>query len=794
MPCFAVPESPTAAFVMATFVPPVRVLILGCWATAYCVAYAGGAVPETPAAKISYRTQIAPLVKKFCHECHGAKQREGELALHKYTSEAAVIQDAKTWEKVLEMIQAGAMPPEDKPQPSPAERELLVRWLDHKLFHKDCDEASDPGRVTIRRLNRAEYNNTIRDLLGLDTNPAQDFPSDDVGEGFDNIGDVLSLPPLLLEKYVAAAERLASQAIQMADPAKAPRQRQAEDRLHVEEGSVSLRGSGVYTFASNGSLRGEFNAPRAGEYVVRIRAGARQAGKEPARMEIKLDGEKLATIDVKASRDAMQNHEQPVRLEKGKHTISVAFINDYYEEQTKADRNLYLEFVELVGPLDRQPAELPWAHRHYVVSYPGHDRSVKQAAEECLRPLIQHAFRRPATKDEVARFAGLAEFAVAQGERYERGLQVALAGVLVSPHFLFRIERDPNPNDPGRTHELGQYELATRLSYFLWSTMPDETLFALAAKGKLNQEGVLREQVRRMLADAKSGELVENFGGQWLNLRSLEEISPDPEQFRGFDAALREDMRQETERFFAAVMREDRSIMDFIDGDFTFVNERLARHYGIKGIRGNQFQRVSLKGQPRAGVMTQASILTLTSNPSRTSPVKRGKWIMENILGTPPPEPPANVPDFEVVRQGRPNASLREQMEIHREDPGCASCHRQMDALGFGFENFDAIGRWRDKEGKLKIDPSGELPGGEKFQGPLDLVKILSQRQAEFSRSLASRMLVYALGRGLLPPDRCAVDKIAETLAKDNDRFSTLVTEIVLSEPFRKRRGEGANP
>lgn len=769
-------------------------MVLVCCAAVFATASARGAAGETPPAKISYRTQIAPLVKKFCHECHGAKKQEGELALHKYSSEAAVIKDAKTWEKVLEMVQAGAMPPEDKPQPSPAERDLLVRWLDHKLFHKDCDEATDPGRVTIRRLNRAEYNNTIRDLLGLDTNPAQDFPSDDVGEGFDNIGDVLSLPPLLLEKYVAAAESLASQAIPIADPAKARRQRKAENRLTVEDGGVSLRGSGVYTFASNGSLRGEFEAPRDGEFIVRIRAGARQAGDEPARMEIKLDGEKLATIDVKAGRDSMRDHDHRLRLVKGKHAITVAFVNDFYDEQSKADRNLYLEFVELVGPMDVLPAELPWAHRQYVVSHPGKGKSVKQAAAECLRPLIQRAFRRPVSEGEVARFAGLAEFAVAQGERYERGLQVALAGVLVSPHFLFRIERDPNPNDPGRTHELGQYELATRLSYFLWSTMPDDALLALASKGKLNQEGVLREQVRRMLADPKAAELVENFGGQWLNLRSLEEISPDPEQFRGFDASLREDMRQETERFFAAVMKEDRTIMDFINGDFTFVNERLARHYDIKGVRGNKFQRVSLKGQPRAGVMTQASILTLTSNPSRTSPVKRGKWIMENILGTPPPDPPANVPDFEVVRKGRPNASLREQMEIHREDPGCASCHRQMDALGFGFENFDAIGRWRDKEGKLKIDPSGELPSGEKFQGPLDLVKILSQRKAEFGRSLSSRMLVYALGRGLLPPDRCAVDRIVETLAKDNDRFSTLVTEVVLSEPFRKRRGEGATP
>jgi hypothetical protein len=774
---------------------PVTLLLVRLCAAAAALLAVGPLAAAEPVrkAKIDYKKQIVPLVKKYCHECHGPKMQEAEVALHKYADEGAVLKDARTWEKVLEMLRFEAMPPDDKPQPTEAERTLLVEWLDQKLFHYDCDEPADPGRVTIRRLNRVDYNNTIRDLLGLESNPAKDFPSDDVGEGFDNIGDVLSLPPLLLEKYIAAAERLAAQAIHVPDPARAPRQRKEQEKLAVEQGEVSLRGSGTYSFSSNGAVKGEFEFRRAGEYAIRVRAGARQAGDEPARMQVRLDGEPLVTIDVRAGRESMQSYEHRQRVAGGKHTISVAFINSFYDEESRTGRRLYLEHIEVVGPLDVVPEELPQAHRQYVVSHPGEGKRVAQAAAECLRPLMGRAFRRPASEAEVARFAELVEYAAAQGERYERGLQVALSAVLVSPHFLFRVERDPDPNNPELTHALGHYELASRLSYFLWSSMPDERLFALAADGRLADENVLREQVRRMLADPKSQALVENFGGQWLNLRSLDEIAPDPQQFAGFDSHLRDDMRRETELFFAAVMREDRSILDFLDGDFTFVNERLGRHYGLPNVKGDKFVQVSLKGQPRAGVMTHASILTLTSNPTRTSPVKRGKWIMENILGTPPPDPPANVPDLEATQKARPNASLREQLEVHRQDPGCASCHRTMDALGFGFENFDAIGRWRDKEGKLRIDASGELPGGEKFEGPIDLVRILKQRNADFSRSLAGKMLVYALGRGLLPPDRCAVDKIVETLEKD-DRFSTLVTGIVTSDPFRKRRGEGETP
>jgi hypothetical protein len=518
-------------------------------------------------------------------------------------------------------------------------------------------------------------------------------------------------------------------------------------------------------------------------------------------MELRLDGQPLKLFKVSATRDLMDSYSVQIRVSKGKHTLAAAMTNDFTEEEKVKDpklrnRDLYLGYLEVVGPLDVDTSTLPEAQRQLVASHPGlvadQQRTVRQAARENLQSLVRRAFRRPASDEELDRYAGLAELAVNQGESFERGMQLALTGVLVSPHFLFRVELDPKPHDPRARHNLADYELASRLSYFLWSSMPDDELFALAERGELNRDEVLGLQVRRMLKDPKAWALVENFGGQWLNLRMLDEITPDPKQFPTFDAQLRGDMRRETELFFEAVMREDRSILDFLDGKFTFVNERLAKHYGIEGIAGDKFQRVSLR-ERRLGVLTQASVLTLTSNPTRTSPVKRGKWIMENILGTPPPDPPPDVPQLEATQKAAPNASLRQQLELHRKDPNCAACHKQMDALGFGLENFDAIGRWRDKDGPFAIDSAGVLPSGDEFRGPESLAAVLKKRKAEFSRALSEKMLTYALGRGLQFYDRCAIDKIVEILEKD-DRFSALATAIVASEPFRMRRGEKGTP
>jgi hypothetical protein len=395
--------------------------------------------------------------------------------------------------------------------------------------------------------------------------------------------------------------------------------------------------------------------------------------------------------------------------------------------------------------------------------------------------------------DEVDRLVRLADSVLDQRGSFEQAIQTAVAAVLVSPHFLFRIEDDGAAYAASPVRELNGYELASRLSYFLWSSMPDDELFTLAGRGELHDEAVLAQQVRRMIADPKSAALVENFAGQWLNLRNLDEATPDPKQFPGFDADLKHAMRRETELLFDAVMREDRRILEFLIADFTFVNERLAKHYGIDGVTGERFQQIRLPADQRVGLLTQASILTLTSNPTRTSAVKRGKWIMENILGTPPPDPPANVPGLEETQQAKPDATLREQLVLHRQNAVCASCHIQMDELGFGFENFDPVGRWRVEDDGKPIDSAGELPSGERFRGPIELVRILSQRERAFAEALTRKMLTYALGRGLQYYDQCAVEAIVQRMDQNDFRFSSLVLGIVTSEPFRMRRTQGEN-
>ena len=754
------------------------------------------ASPAKPNPDEIFNSRIAPLLRKYCFECHGPEVQESDIALHKVTRGEQIVADEKTWQSVIQMLRSGAMPPEDQPQPTSAERQQLVRAIESILYAVDCDGPPDPGRVTIRRLNRAEYNNTVRDLVGIDFRPADDFPSDDVGSGFDNIGDVLSLPPLLMEKYLAAAETIAERVI-VADPQALMATRRRERDELAGEGSAT-RGRGSWEITSDGLVRGQFELPRDGEYVVRALASATQAGDELAEMELRLDDQPVKVFAVIARRFESRAYEIKVRIPAGKHTLASRFVNDFYDpgaaDENRRDRNLYVRALEITGPVDLRPEEFPEAHRRLIVATPAAGKSVTDAARACLRPLLGRAFRRSASDDEVNRFAKLVENAVAAGDTFEQGMQVALTGVLVSPHFLFRVERDPRPDDPAAVHALADYELASRLSYFLWSSMPDDELFAVAASGKLHDEGTLEAQVRRMLQDPKAEALVHNFAMQWLNLRLLDGVTPDPKVFGDFSDDLKRDMRRETELFCQAIVREDRSVLDFLDGDFTFVNDRLARHYDIRDVAGGEFRRVSLGGTRRAGVLTQASILTLTSNPGRTSPVKRGKWILENILGSPPPDPPPDVPDLEATQRASPNASLRQQLEIHRQNAVCASCHKTMDALGFGFENFDAIGRWRDKDGQLAIDASGTLPGGAKFSGAQELVQVLKRRKREFGRCLAEKLLVFALGRPLAPYDKCATDGIVDKLEQGQYRFSALVVEIAKSDPFRKRRGEGDKP
>jgi hypothetical protein len=611
------------------------------------VGLAGEAARAAEAAKPTFDADVKPLLAKYCVSCHNTAKPKGKLALDKYPSQDAALKDTKVWEKVVENLRASTMPPEGKPRPTLDEMDRLNTWVDVQVFKVDCSGKRDPGRVTIRRLNRAEYNNTIRDLVGIDFQPAKDFPTDDVGYGFDNIGDVLSLPPLLLEKYLAAAEQI----------------------------------------------------------------------------------------------------------------VERAWKNDAVKQRI----------------LNPKPHP----------SYPD-DKGSKLA----LRAFAERAWRRPVTGDEMRRLLGFLEVARVSGDTPEGGVRAGITAILVSPHFLFRIETDREPNNPDAVHRIGDFELATRLSYFLWSSMPDDELFRLAREQKLHRPDVLEEQVRQMLRDPKSKALTENFATQWLTIRALNNITPDPGMFPTFNDQLRKAMLQETQLYFQHVMQEDRSVLEFLDSDWTFLNERLAKHYGITSVKGDEFRKVRLPDSRRGGVLTHASILTVTSNPTRTSPVKRGKWILENILGAPPPSPPPGVEELKDDKDVRLVGSLRQRMEQHRANPNCATCHTKMDALGFGLENFDAVGAWRDKDGTFAVDSAGTLPGNESFKGPGELRKILLKREQEFARTLTDRMLTYALGRGLERTDRCFVDDITKNLAQNRYRFSTLVLEIVKSDPFQMRRGK----
>lgn len=758
-------------------------------------AQAAAAAEEQKAAapKNVFGDEIVPILQKHCVKCHAGDDAQGGFVLAEYRDEQSVLKHRRKWERLTTLVSTGVMPPADEPQPTAEEKEKLLDYLESTLFHIDCSQVTDPGRVTIRRLNRREYNHTIRDLLGVNFRPADDFPSDDVGHGFDNIGDMLSLPPLLMEKYLSAAEKVAGQAIIAADPANPSRKTFGGNEIQSGR-SAHPHEQGVIV-VSVGEAFVEWEAPVTGTYILAVEAGETPAGDEHAKMEVRIDDKATQTFEVKNSIRKLEVFEQRVPITRGKHQIAAAFLNDFYDPENKnpkrRDRNLVVAQIELRGPVEVDPKDLPEKSRELVAEHPRNGKQPLECVQENLKTFLPKAFRRPVTEDDLRPFVSLAEQALKEGESFEFAMQTALTGVLVSPQFLFRVETDKDPADPNDKHPLNDYELASRLSYFLWSSLPDAELFQLAADGTLHTDAVLEAQVRRMLKDEKSSALVESFADQWLNLRILDDAQPDPEKFQEFDAALRDDMLRETRSFFEHVVREDRSILEFLDGPYTFVNARLAKHYGLPDVEGDQFQKVSLEGTPRAGLLTQGSILTLTSAPTRTSPVKRGKWMLEVILDQAPPPPPPNVPELAETAKASPDASLREQLEIHRANAVCASCHRTMDALGFGMENFDTIGRWRDADGTKPLDVAGTLPGGKTFRGPQELIAVLKERDCDFARSLTNKLLTYSLGRGLEFYDRCTVDTIVQTLKANEFKFSVLVSEIAKSRPFRLRRGEG---
>ena len=772
--------------------------------------------------------------------------KSGELDLKPYTTAAAVLRDRDIWQRVLERLRAGEMPPAGMPRPDEAELKAVVGWIEGEFRRADLSAKPNPGRVTARRLNRAEYNNTVRDLLGVDFRPADDFPQDDSGYGFDNIGDVLSLSPVLMEKYLAAAEKVARTALFGAEPLQPTLVRLPRDWRKFEQSATPLFDYDLTGLSLPNSLHATHRFPVDGEYTFRaFLGGVRPAGSEPLELALWIDGRQVQArrfdpADVASfaqDRQEMWGMAQDFRakVSAGDHWVAVSILRLYeglpvsyqgprpsrlpvppppvfkhrpdlpperIEELRKAfearraeivpANDAIITHVDLGGPFE-QPRG-PSAESLKKVYSCGHldGRHQPACASRIVTNLARRAFRRPVTAQEAERFVNLLTTVQKDGGTFEEGVSLALQAMLVSPHFLFRIERDPEAPGAADAHPVSQHELASRLSYFLWSSMPDEELLRCADEGTLRRPEVLAGQVRRMLKDQKTRALVENFGGQWLELRKLDSVKPDRERFPEFGEYLRMSMRRETEMFFESIVREDRSILDFIDGKYTFLNERLAQFYKIPEVKGPEFRRVDLTGHAqRSGILTQASILTVSSYANRTSPVLRGKWILENLLAAPPPPPPPDVPNLDEAKIGE-SASLRKQLEQHRTNPVCFSCHARMDPLGFGLENFNAIGAWRTEDGKFAVDASGSLPDGRSFKGPDELKAILRADRDAFARGLTEKMLTYALGRGLENYDRRTVEEIAVRVAADNYSFSGLVREIVGSQPFQMRGGERA--
>jgi hypothetical protein len=698
--------------------------------------------------------------------CHGDRSPAGGFNLLALLREAEPLSQRDRWEQVLRRLRSGEMPPEGVPRPDAAGVRAVTEWITKSYDRLDRDRPPDPGRVTARRLNRFEYANSVKDLLGIDMMPAEDLPPDPYGYGFDNIGDVLSVNASLTERYLKTAERIAQTAIPVdSEPVPAVMHRYLAERIGQDR---QLR------------MRIDHPFPADGEYMLRTAFFQGLPHGTQVRLRIFLDGREVANEVLRIHYQIDRGIEaRGLQIAAGRHQVEGTI--EVLPEPRYKGIPPYLEYVQVYGPLKVAPAAGTAVYARFFACGHAPGGHAQGCARRILAPLARKAWRRPVTASELDNLLTLAGREERRAGSFELAMRVVLQAILVSPHFLFRVERDRGTG----VQPLSQHELATRLSYFLWSSLPDDELARLADDGTLERK--LRQQATRMLASPKAAAFVESFAGQWLQLRNLSVTRPDVNRFPKFNGELANDMRQETELFFAEILKEDRPIPEFLDAKFTFLNERLANHYGISGVRGEEFRRVGLDGVQRGGILTQASILTVSSYPTRTSPVIRGKWVLENILNQPPPPPPPDVPTLDeksVVTAG----SMRQQLEKHRSNATCAGCHSRMDPLGFGLENYDAIGRWRSDEDGA-VDASGVLPNGSRFTTPAELNAVLKADSDIFVEALAEKLLTYATGRGMEAADRGAVRRLA-THARDHGyRFRELILGAVESEPFRMRGG-----
>jgi hypothetical protein len=724
----------------------------------------------------------------------------------------------ETWEKVIRKLRGGMMPPQGRPRPSNDDVYKLVSYLETSLDRAEASKPN-PGRAAIHRLNRTEYGNAIRDLLSLDVDVTDLLPADDESNGFDNIADVLKLSPSLLEQYLAASRKISSLAVgDPAQPAVTQVFRTAPDLAqdeHIEGLPLGTRGG--LLIHQNFPLDGQYDFR---VFLLRNIVGYMKGLEWPHQLEITVDGErvfiapvggeednKMSDANFAAAADTIDARLRTrIPVKAGPHDVGVAFIRknsaEYDEplEPHSRDHDLQnmngtpiVDRVDITGPYEPTgPGNTP-SRRRIFTCKPATAAAADEAAcaRKILASLARRAYRQPVSDADIDVVMKFYDSGRKNGN-FEAGIENGLAFILTAPKFLFRTESDPPNAVAGGVYRVNDVELAARLSFFLWSTIPDDELLNVAAQGKLKDPAVLDQQVKRMLADPKSEALTRNFAGQWLFLRNLQSAKPDGHEYPEFDDNLRQALRRETELFFESILRENRSVLDLLNANYTFVNERLAKHYGIPNVYGTQFRRVTLTDQTRMGLLGQGSVLTVTSYPNRTSPVLRGKWILENILGTPPPPPPPNVPPLKENEEGAKPKSVRELMEEHRKNPACAGCHAVMDPLGFSLENFDGIGEWRTKDQSGPIDASGQLADGTKVEGPVTLRQALMKHPEQFAGTITEKMMTYALGRGLEYYDMPVVRGIVHDAARNDYKLSSIIMDIVKSTPFQTRKSQAA--
>jgi len=811
------------------------------WIASLSVALPRAETPQSAAPRpaSSAETLDRSVIDKYCVTCHNQRLKTGGLTLD--TPDLAnVAAHPDVWEKVIRKVEAGMMPPAGVPRPDAATRKALVANLEGVL-DRAAKASPNPGRPLVHRLNRAEYANAIRDLLAVDLDVSALLPPDDSSAGFDNNADVLGLSPVLLESYLTAAERISALAV--GDPRTPPmgelfrvRQDESQDR-HID-------GLPIGTV---GGLLIQTTLPLDGEYQFQVRLfrtnlGTMRGLEYPHQLEISVNGARVHLASFGGDKEIASSSDNPtitgddvdgrftvrVPLKAGPAKIGVAFLEKTHALNTRrlqsyvrssADTidfsgNPHIDEVILTGPFNVTGVGDTPSRRRIFVCQPkaatdastnsgssrAQSRDEEQAcAQRILTTLARRAYRGDVAKDDVPTLMEFYQRGRRDGGTFDSGIDLALRRLLASPKFLVRVERDPAAVPAGTAYRLSDLEIASRLSFFLWSSIPDDTLLDVASKGGLKSAAGLDQQVRRMLADAKSQAFIDNFVGQWLQLRNLKTKQPNSHEFPDFDDNLRQSLGTEAEMFFASILREDRSVLDLMTANYTFLNERLARHYGIPNVYGTHFRRVTLKDETRYGLLGKGAVLMVTSHPHRTSPVLRGKWILENVLGSPPPPPPDVVPPFEEDAGAAKPKSVRERMEQHRRNPACASCHRMIDPAGLALENFDAVGAWRTKDGGTRgapVDASGQLVDGTQINGVVELRAALLRDPETFVRTLTEKLMTYAVGRGLSGTDMPAVRTVVRDSARDQYRFSSVILEIVRSVPFQMRMkapaGEGA--